>query len=208
MVRLHARHSEGDRSSSNSPIPVSRVSSNGRSFVDPSILRSPERLPPSHMTQPMFTPHPQFVSQSGQYSMQSALPFTMGPSAAYAFLSPAALAALSGPVMPSLTPITVLYPTEMIMNQSISPPMMPPSQFSPPGFWPYQTNNTPAFNQFYPQQNSYNHCEQTHLASHQPFSMPVTPNRPHEPVCEQRPILVENQHTKPQQHNDQEKEET
>lgn len=159
--RQSSRYSDGEHSSTNSPIVGRPFNTHARlslgsdrsrestptpslSVERQSILRSPERAPelypiPYHpSSSPLPMPMPPSHSQAASMYAGAALPFTMQSSSTplLAFLSPAALAALNGPVMPSLTPVTVLFPTEMVhsQSQSMNPFMMsmPPYHYAPP----------------------------------------------------------------------------
>ena len=78
-----------------------------------------------------YYPHPQYMLHAPPPPPPSAFSAPM-----FAYLSPSAAAALTGPVVPSLTPITVLYPTELLLSQPYAahqfgyPPLylLPPPQ--------------------------------------------------------------------------------
>ena len=73
--------------------------------------------------------------------------FLQAPLAApmFAYLSPSAAAALSGPIVPSLTPVTVLYPSELVRQQLLlSQHYVAPHPFALPPLYVLPAHEGPA----------------------------------------------------------------
>ena len=110
-------------------------------------LYQPQPPPPYMYQYPMMgaaygppvPPQMAFYPPMGGLYLQSPMPAPM-----YAYLSSSAAAALSGPVVPSLTPITVMYPTELLLSHSFA---MPPL-YIVPGEPPVSTSQLPAVNSY------------------------------------------------------------
>ena len=89
------------------------------SYPHTSFSSSPPFPPQNYPPYPPY-PSPLPVHPSASYGSSVVLPPASFPSLLppmYGFLSPSAAASLSGPVLPSHTPVTIMYPTELLLAQ-------------------------------------------------------------------------------------------